>query len=41
MDPKRMEHSYELFAPYLDTPFDISKHFTNEFIDTSVKMPAK
>jgi NitT/TauT family transport system substrate-binding protein len=40
MDPKRMEHSYKLFEPYLEKPFDINKHFTNEFVDTSVKMPA-
>ena len=38
-DPKRMQHSYEIFEPYLEKPFDISKHFSNEFIDTSVKMP--
>jgi len=40
MDPKRMEHSYGLFEPYLEKPFDINEHFTNEFVDTSVKMPA-
>ncbi len=40
MDPKRMEESYKLFEPYLEKPFDINKHFTNEFVDTSVKMPA-
>ena len=40
MDPKRMEDSYRLFEPYLEKPFDINKHFTNEFVDTSVKMPA-
>ncbi len=40
MDPKRMEHSYELFEPYLEKPFDINKQFTNDFVDTSVKMPA-
>jgi len=39
MDEKRMKFSYELFAPYLAKPFDHTKHFTNEFIDTSVKMP--
>jgi len=39
MDADRMTKSYEIFAPYLKGKFDISKHFTNEFIDTSVKMP--
>lgn len=39
MDAGRMAKSYELFASYLDKPFDISKYFTNEFIDTSIKMP--
>jgi NitT/TauT family transport system substrate-binding protein len=40
MDPKRMEQSYALFEPYLEKPFDINEQFTNEFVDTSVKMPA-
>jgi NitT/TauT family transport system substrate-binding protein len=39
MDNGRMMKSYGLFKPYLDKPFDMSKHFTNEFIDTSIKMP--
>lgn len=39
MDPDRMAKSYQIFEPYLAEKFDISKHFTNEFIDTSVKMP--
>ena len=39
MDPERMAKSYEIFAPYLEAQFDISEYFTNEFIDTSVKMP--
>ncbi len=39
MDPDRMRASYALFEPYLDRPFDIEQHFTNEFIDTSIKMP--
>ena len=39
MDEGRMVKSYKLFASYLDKPFDMSKHFTNEFIDTSIKMP--
>jgi len=39
MDPERMKQSYELFAPYLSSPFDYKMHFTNDFIDKSVKMP--
>ena len=39
MDPDRMAKSYRLFEPYLSKKFDITKYFTNEFIDTSVKMP--
>ena len=39
MDPVRMQASYDLFEPYLAKKFDMSKHFTNEFIDKSVKMP--
>ena len=39
MDEKRMAASYSIFEPYLAKKFDINKHFTNEFIDTSVKMP--
>ncbi len=39
MDKERMMKSYALFEPYLDKPFDMSRHFTNEFIDTSIKMP--
>ncbi len=39
MDEGRMVKSYELFASYLDKPFDMSKYFTNEFIDTRIKMP--
>ena len=38
-DPKRMQHSYDIFEPYLAKPFDIKKHFSNAFIDTSIKMP--
>ena len=37
--PERMQHSYELFAPYLAKSFDHTAHYTNEFIDKSVKMP--
>ena len=39
MDETRMQKSYAVFEPYLAAKFDISKHFSNEFIDTSVKMP--
>ncbi|MCG8511773.1 MAG: ABC transporter substrate-binding protein [Rhodospirillales bacterium] len=39
MDPERMKLSVELFEPYLEKSFDPAKHFTNEFIDTSIKMP--
>lgn len=38
-DPARMKASYEVFAPFLEKTFDPSKHFTNEMIDTSIKMP--
>ena len=37
--PERMQHSYELFAPYLAKSFDHTAHYTNEFIDKSVTMP--
>lgn len=39
MDDARMAASYEIFEPYLENKFDISAHYTNEFIDTSVKLP--
>lgn len=39
MDLDRMVKSYEIFEPYLAKKFDITKHFSNEFIDTSIKMP--
>jgi len=39
MDVARMNKSYEIFAPFLDKKFDMGKHFSNEFIDTSIKMP--
>lgn len=39
MDVARMNKSYDIFKPFLSKPFDMSKHFTNEFIDTSIKMP--
>jgi len=39
--PERMQDDYELVATYfeLDEPFAIEDHYTNEFIDTSIKMP--
>lgn len=42
LDPGRMANDYKLIETYfeLGEPFDISKHFTNEYIDGSVKMPA-
>ncbi len=39
MDKDRMMASYKLFEPYLAKPFDMTKYFTNEFLDTSIKMP--
>jgi NitT/TauT family transport system substrate-binding protein len=39
MDEARMNKSYEIFAPFLDKKFDMAKHFSNEFIDKSIKMP--
>ena len=39
MDEGRMMASYKLFAPYLDKPFEMKKHFTNDFINTGIKMP--
>ena len=39
MDEARMNKSYAIFKPFLDKPFDMSKHFSNEFIDKSIKMP--
>ncbi|MBX6327692.1 MAG: ABC transporter substrate-binding protein [Pseudolabrys sp.] len=41
-DPKRMENDYELVKNYvgIQKPFDIKQHFTNEFLDKSIKMKA-
>ncbi|MBL6958144.1 MAG: ABC transporter substrate-binding protein [Rhodospirillales bacterium] len=39
MDEARMAKSYKIFEPYLSKGFDMKKHFTNEFINTAVKMP--
>lgn len=40
-DPERMKSDYELVETYFDLeqPFDIETAYTNEFIDTDVKMP--
>lgn len=42
MDPKRMTDDYELVKTYLglDRPYDVKTAFTNEFLDTSIKMVA-
>jgi NitT/TauT family transport system substrate-binding protein len=39
-DPKRMQETYDLVKQYvgIDKPFDISKYYTNEFLDKSIKM---
>ncbi|HJM51343.1 MAG TPA: ABC transporter substrate-binding protein [Alphaproteobacteria bacterium] len=39
MDPGRMAKSYEIFKSYLAKPFDVTQHYSNEFIDKSVKLP--
>ena len=39
MDPDRMAKSYKIFESFLAKPFDVTKHYTNEFIDKSVKLP--
>jgi hypothetical protein len=39
MDPGRLAKSYEIFKAYLAKPFDVTKHYSNEFIDKSVKLP--
>ena len=40
LDPKRMETDYTLVKTYLglDKPFDVRTAYTNEFLDTSIKM---
>jgi NitT/TauT family transport system substrate-binding protein len=40
-DAERMKADYDLVATYfeLDEPFDIESAYTNEFVDTSIKMP--
>ena len=39
-DPNRMQDTYNLVKQYvgLDKPFDVSKYYTNEFLDKSIKM---
>jgi NitT/TauT family transport system substrate-binding protein len=39
-DPKRMENDYKLVSTYIgiDKPFDVKTAYTNQFLDTSVKM---
>ena len=41
-DPKRMQNDYELVKTYLgiDKPFDVTKYYTNSFLDKSIKMKA-
>jgi NitT/TauT family transport system substrate-binding protein len=40
-DPERMKSDYKLIETYfkLKKPFDITKTYTNEFLDKSIKMP--
>jgi NitT/TauT family transport system substrate-binding protein len=43
-DPKRMENDYNLVKAYvgIEKPFDMTKYYTNAFLDKSIKMvPAK
>lgn len=39
-DPTRMENDYNLVKKYLgiETPFDVTQHYTNAFLDKSIKM---
>jgi NitT/TauT family transport system substrate-binding protein len=41
-DAARMKRDYELVATYfsMEHPFDVSKAYTNEFLDTKIKMTA-
>ena len=36
MDPDRMAKSYKIFESFLAKPFDVTKHYTNEFIDPEI-----
>ena len=40
IDPKRMQHDYDLVKTYIgiEKPFDVTTHYTNDFLDQSVKM---
>jgi NitT/TauT family transport system substrate-binding protein len=42
LDPGRMAEDYKLIETYfsLDKPFDVGKHYSNDYLDQSVKMPA-
>ena len=39
-DPERMKSDYELVKTYvgIEKPFDVTKHYTNDFLDKSIKM---
>jgi len=39
-DPQRMKNDYELVKEYIgiEKPFDVTRHYTNEFLDKSIKM---
>jgi NitT/TauT family transport system substrate-binding protein len=41
-DPQRMRNDYTMTAKYvgIGKPFDVSKYYTNEFLDKSIKMKA-
>jgi NitT/TauT family transport system substrate-binding protein len=40
MDPKRMQETYNLVKDYIgiEKPFDVTKYYTNQFLDKSIKM---
>ena len=42
LDATRMNSDYELVRTYvgIEQPFDVQKHFTNDFLDQSIKMKA-
>jgi NitT/TauT family transport system substrate-binding protein len=39
-DPQRMQESYNLVKTYvgIEKPFDVTEHYTNMFLDESIKM---
>jgi NitT/TauT family transport system substrate-binding protein len=41
-DPQRIANDYELVKTYLgiEVPFDVTKYYTNDFLDKSIKMKA-